>query len=128
MTTGEEIVTRWATMFPERSPNDLRTLIGLIDGALAAAVNEPVTRSFIDGVMIEAPHQRQRWGDQHDAEKNTLDWYWTLGYLAQKAVWAELAGNTDKALHHTITAAALLANWHARLLAIQPAPSEEPGA
>ena len=65
--------------------------------------------------LLEAAHQIDRWGADHDAGKTPWDWFWTVGYLAQKAASAALAGDTDKAKHHTISTSALLLNWHRRL-------------
>lgn len=83
-------------------------------------LNTPVLHEFADGVVLEALHQRERWGAEHDAGKEPLDWYWLIGWLAGKAVKALDAGDTDKALHHTISTSAVLANWHAHI--------EDPGA
>lgn len=78
-------------------------------------INTPETADFMKGVPIEAAHQRERWGVEHDAGKAPLDWFWLIGYLAQKAATSAIAGDTEKALHHTISTAAALANWHAAL-------------
>lgn len=78
-------------------------------------INTPETADFMAGVPIEAAHQRERWGADHDAGKGPLDWFWLIGYLAQKAATAAIAGESEKALHHTISTAAALANWHAAL-------------
>ena len=51
-----------------------------------------------------------------NASVRTLDWFWLVGYLAQKAAFADIGGDREKALHHTISTAAALANWHAALL------------
>ena len=75
-------------------------------------------------VAAEARHQRYRWGDEHDATKTAWDWFWALGYLGSKAAHAALARNWDKALHHTVTGAALFANWHRHLVAARDAGSE----
>jgi len=55
-----------------------------------------------------------------------------IGWLAGKAVHSHIKGDVDKTLHHTITAAAALANWHASVLGktnmrpgIEP-PREQP--
>jgi hypothetical protein len=82
---------------------------------LKAVINTPELATFSTGVVLEAAHQRERWGSEHDAGKEPSDWYWLLGYLAGKALAAHLAGNRDKALHHTISSAAALANWHAAI-------------
>lgn len=75
-------------------------------------INSPETADFMSAVPLEAAHQRARWGESHDGGKGPLDWFWLIGYLSQKAAMAELAGDTEKARHHTISTAAALANWH----------------
>jgi hypothetical protein len=82
---------------------------------LRALINTPHTNNFLEAVRLEAVHQRERWGSEHDAGKTQADWFWLLGYLGQKALYAALAGDTEKALHHTISSAAMLLNWHAAL-------------
>jgi hypothetical protein len=82
---------------------------------LRSLVNTPTLHSFRDGVVLEAAHQRARWGADHDAGKAPADWFWLVGYLAGKALHAQTSGNTEKALHHTISTAAALANWHAAI-------------
>ena len=82
---------------------------------LREALNTPEVNSFTDGVILEAQHQRERWGAAHDAGKSPLDWFWLIGYLAQKAADAHMSGNQEKALHHCISTAATLANWHAAI-------------
>lgn len=75
----------------------------------------PETTYWLEGVRKEAAHQVARWGKDHDDGKDPSDFFWTLGYLGGKALQAELAGDLDKAKHHTISSAALLLNWHARI-------------
>ncbi len=82
---------------------------------LRALVNTPELHDFARAVVLEAAHQRERWGSEHDAGKEPQDWFWLLGYLGGKALAAHAAGNTEKALHHTISSAAALANWHAAI-------------
>lgn len=79
-------------------------------------LNAPELHSFRDGVVLEAAHQRQRWPSDHDEGKKPADWFWLIGYLAGKALHAQTAGNVEKALHHTISTAAALNNWHASIL------------
>lgn len=78
-------------------------------------VNTPEVIDFTRGVELEAAHQRERWGSAHDAGKTAFDWFWLIGYLAQKAAQASVANDTYKAKHHTISTAAALANWHLSL-------------
>lgn len=98
------------------------TASGLVDGEreelkrLRELIHSPELHSFGKGVLLEAAHQRERWGNDHDAGKEPQDWFWLLGYLAGKALKAHSDGNTEKALHHTISSAAALANWHGAIL------------
>jgi len=82
---------------------------------LRALVHMPELHDFSKAVTLEAAHQRERWGSEHDAGKAPADWFWLVGYLAGKALHAQTSGNTEKALHHTISTAAALANWHAAI-------------
>jgi hypothetical protein len=78
-------------------------------------INSPETADFMAAVPLEAAHQRERWGSEHDAGKTPLDWFWLIGYLAQKAADSAARGDVEKAKHHCISTAAALANWHASL-------------
>jgi hypothetical protein len=98
------------------SSQERETILREREAALVAALNTPEIDDFAKGVVSEAQHQRQRWGSDHDAGKEPLDWFWLIGYLGQKAVTAAQAGDMAKAKHHTISTAAALANWHAQLL------------
>lgn len=74
---------------------------------LEALINTPHTANFLEAVRLEAAHQRERWAADHDAGKTDADWYWLVGHLAGKAVY-----KPEKQLHHIITTAAALLNWH----------------
>jgi hypothetical protein len=76
----------------------------------------PEVGDFVEAVQREAAHQRIRWGSYHDAGKTPADWFWLVGYLAGKALHALNEGRVEKGLHHVITTAAVLANWHAAVL------------
>lgn len=78
---------------------------------LNALINTPHTHDFLEAVKLEMPHQRERWGTEHDGGKTPADWFWLVGHLAGKAVHAFYTGNTDKAKHHVITTGAALGNW-----------------
>lgn len=79
---------------------------------LRGLINTPQTADWFDAVRLEAAHQQERWGSQHDAGKTPADWFWLIGYLAGKALQAFLAGDTKKGLHHIISTSAALLNWH----------------
>lgn len=83
---------------------------------LHAAINTPELVDFGKAVHIEAVHQRERWGSEHDAGKEPQDWFWLIGYVAGKALHAAITGNIEKLLHHIITTAAVCNNWHAQAL------------
>jgi hypothetical protein len=91
---------------------------------LDALINHPEVEDFLSGVKLEAAHQQERWGVDHDAGKTPADWFWLLGYLGQKALHSAMSGDAEKAKHHTITTAAACLNWHAaitgRLTAMRP--------
>ena len=78
-------------------------------------INSPIYGDFLQAVRTEAVHQVERWGEPHDKAKEPEDWLWLMGYLVGKAVRAQRDGDTAKALHHTISSAAVLLNWHAAL-------------
>ena len=120
---------------------------------LDALINTPQLLDFAKAVQLEAMHQEARWGIG-DAGKTPCDWHWLVAHLAGRALGhskeAErlqavvdalpeddidvrmafddlLAHHRQKAVHHTITAAAALAHWHASVLrkhtAMQPGPA-----
>ena len=98
------------------------------EAATDKLLNTPELRDFTAGVMLEALHQRARWGSAHDAGKQPEDWFWLLGYLAGKALHAHKSGDAEKALHHTISSAAALANWHSSILGLTDMrPGIDPG-
>jgi hypothetical protein len=86
---------------------------------LSQILNSPIVEPFVLAAVNEAAHQVYRWGEDHDAQKTAWDWFWTLCYLGGKAAHAALACDWQKAKHHTVTAAAMLANWHAQIVAAE---------
>lgn len=91
-------------------------------------LNTPEIHDFAQGVVSEAQHQRARWGSDHDAGKLPEDWFWLLGYLAGKCLAAYKAGDDEKAMHHMISTAAAIANWHSAILGqtnMRPGLAEE---
>jgi hypothetical protein len=79
---------------------------------LDALINSPQTAIFLTAVAAEKAHQIVRWGEAHDRGKSAENWFWLVGYLAGKCLRAIITGDREKALHHTISSAAALANWH----------------
>ena len=84
---------------------------------LKELLSRPEIDDFYEGLMLEAAHQRQRWGDVHDRSKSAENWYWLVGYLAGKALRSAIEGDQAKARHHTISSAAALFQWWKAILA-----------
>lgn len=103
----------------------------------ARLLNTPELHDFARGLVLEALHQRQRWGSEHDAGKEPADWHWLLAYLAGKALHhahelnhlqrlslpssgarEAMQRHREKAMHHVITLGAAVANWHAAMLGL----------
>ena len=85
---------------------------------LRALINTPQTDAWTRAVELEAAHQIERWGVDHDEGKSPQDWFWLLGWLAGKAVHAAVKGDVEKARHHTISSGAVLLNWWRQLSGI----------
>ncbi|TCS37452.1 hypothetical protein EDC30_104256 [Paucimonas lemoignei] len=109
----------------ERREATIRTATGALifsEKELAAAraeasrlknlINTPHTDDFVEAVKLEAAHQQERWGSAGDAGKSPQDWFWLIGYLAGKSLAAFIRGDQGKGLHHIISSAAALLNWH----------------
>lgn len=79
--------------------------------ALKQLIGRPYIGAWSDEVIVEAAHQRYRWGSQSDQGKSPEDWFWLLGYLLGKCLAAHRAGDMAKARHHTVSSAAALAHW-----------------
>lgn len=112
--------------------------------ALHDLVNTPELVDFAKGVHLEAVHQEQRWGSADRKSKKPYEWFWLLSHLATRALehhkeaermvaskegfddeqgsafWGlvdrQIAHHREKAAHHTITSAAVLAHWHAGVI------------
>lgn len=111
--TAEERAT--AAIEALRNSRERERALNATIAKLEAERDNPEVIDFAKGVQLEASHQRARWGSDHDAGKTPFDWFWLIGYLAQKAADAAVRGDADKAKHHTISTAAALANWHLAL-------------
>lgn len=78
---------------------------------LRALINNPHTEEFLSAVQYEAAHQRYRFGEAESRQKSAENWFWLIGRLVGKCLRAVITGDREKALHHTISSAAALANW-----------------
>lgn len=105
--------TAFAAMMA-RSPEFVAALVHDATAAsyLDALVNNAHTSDFLEATRLEAAHQVVRWGEAHDRGKSAENWFWLVGYLAGKCLRACITGDREKALHHTISSAAALLNWH----------------
>lgn len=117
--TGKLLQPR--TIAPEARLQSPPSVSGELEAAqaeiarLSGLLNTPELHDFAKAVVLEAAHQRERWASDHDAGKTAPDWFWLVGYLAGKALHSQMNGNDEKAMHHTISTAAALANWHAAI-------------
>lgn len=96
------------------SVGQVNDLLAEVD-RLKALISRPYVGAWTDEILIEAAHQRDRWGANHDQGKSPEDWFWLIGYLAGKALAAHKAGDVEKAHHHTVSTAAVLAHWAAAI-------------
>ena len=119
--------------FAAGQPTALEAALARVE-ELEQKLNTPELYDFTAAVVQEAAHQRTRWPSQHDAGKRPEDWFWLVGYLGGKALRAAMMDETPLALHHTISTAGALANWHAALLGVSTdmrpgiMPPDEQGA
>ena len=79
---------------------------------MESLLNTPIYTPFLKAAEHEAAHQIHRWGREHDSFKEPQEWFWLVGYLAGKALRAHIDRDVAKALHHTISSAAVLCHWH----------------
>lgn len=88
---------------------------------LTLLINTPRTDDFFEAVRVEAAHQVERWGVEHDAGKRPEDWLTLFLYLLGKAARAHFDGNRPKLEHHVITSAAVALNWWRHLTGVSTA-------
>jgi hypothetical protein len=88
---------------------------------LSRLINTPRTDEFFEAVRIEAAHQIERWGVEHDSGKRSEDWVTLLIYLLGKAARAHFDGDRQKLEHHVITTAAVALNWWRHLTGVSKA-------
>lgn len=94
---------------------------------LRALLNNPQVKEFFAAVEVEAAHQREKWGENHDAGKDLGDWSLLFQYIMGKQAQAVYDQNWPKYLHHLITLAAICSNAHRALapgMLAPPAPAE----
>ncbi len=78
---------------------------------LEGRINTPHTDDWFEAVRLEAAHQVERWGTEHDQGKAPTDWLWLIGWLVGKSCTSAVKGDVEKAKHHTISTGACLLNW-----------------
>lgn len=85
---------------------------------LKRLINTPRTDDFFEAVRIEAAHQIERWGVEHDAGKRPADWLTLFVYLLGKATKAYYDNDGEKLTHHVVTVAAVALNWHRAIIGV----------
>jgi hypothetical protein len=84
----------------------------------ARKLNTPEISDFAKGVVLEAAHQREKWDDE---TKRDFDWAAVAHWLLAKALINPPQNDGtigEKArLHRLVALGALVANWHAAVLA-----------
>jgi hypothetical protein len=92
---------------------------------LRALLNTPEVSDFAKGVVLEAAHQREKWDDE---TKRDFDWAAVAHWLLAKALINPPQNDGtvgEKArLHRLVALGALVANWHAAVLARDGAEEE----
>lgn len=78
---------------------------------LEGLINTPHTDDFVRALQLEAAHQIELWGVEHDAGKRPEDWISLVVYLLGKATKAHYDSDAEKLKHHIITVAAVGLNW-----------------
>ena len=73
--------------------------------------------NFVDGLEREAAEEMGRSRSAPDQEWQKEDWFWLIGWVVGKALQAHIRGDCEKALHHTVSSAAVLINWQAAFIA-----------
>ena len=81
---------------------------------LQELIGKPHNEDFITGLVIEAAHQVERWGEAHDRAKEPEDW---LGFSATSPAKRPrpTARATSKSQAPHISSAAVLLQWHSLL-------------
>jgi len=90
-------------------------------------LDSPETVDFLKGIVKEAGFQLKKWGSEHDEKKSLDDWLWLIAHLSTKASQASRYGDKEKYLHHIITCAAALFNWHRHALFTNNQPKDQNG-
>lgn len=108
--TGIDLQCLQDTSTPLRDEVRLRAAAEIM--YLRGLINNPHTEEFLSATQYEAAHQRYRFGESQDRQKSAENWFWLIGRLVGKCLRAVITGDRDKALHHTISSAAALANWY----------------
>jgi hypothetical protein len=92
--------------------------------AMQKMLSTPEMARFLAGFVLEAVHQRLKWGDAHDAGKTAADWALLFNYIQGKIAAAVFNGTEEKLKHHLITLAAICYNYHRTLPGTKIMPGE----
>ena len=101
-----------------RYVNYLLRRLAVADAELERCVkilNTPQYDDWIESVKTEAQHQDWSGRASDDGDKWPAEWFGLVCHLAEKCVQAQTRGDWTKALHHTISTAAVLMHWHGEI-------------
>ena len=121
MPSLSEVASVMSALTDEAVERQISALSGEVR-RLRLLLNTPEILDFRKAVSLEAAHQRERWGSEHDEGKSDADWFWLIGYLAGKALHTPIGKDgpeddvVEKRLHRIITVGAACANWHSAVL------------
>ena len=109
-------MTQHGQSIDDMNPDELRAEVQ----RLTRILNTPLYDDFLEAVKAEAAHQTYRWSSEHDDCKTPEEWHSLIDWLTSKAMSAQIRGDSNKALHHTISSAAALLHWHRTILESNP--------
>lgn len=97
----------------QMAPDDKIAALRAEVSRLRAIVDSPDPHDFWPASEKEAQFQQVRWGNDGDAGKTDADWFWLIGHVGTKVLYAQ---TTEKKLPRITTIAAAAKNWHAATL------------
>ncbi len=90
-------------------------IIAMMEEYRNQLINTPEVEDFMNGVKIEAVHQTEKWGADHEESKYPHDYSLVLDKLKGKQALAIWDRNIEKYKHHLITMAAVCHNIHRQI-------------
>lgn len=78
-------------------------------------INNPEIQDFIKGMTLEAAHQTERWGLEHENSQPPHHFVLVVTKIAGKMCGDVWDYDVEKFKHHCIALAAVMANVHAKI-------------